>query len=141
MPSSRPDSRVRPEGCGASPSRPWAKESNYLVGKLIKDLLDYCWPAEGEPESDPLFAECQRIAGRLLQGAPVEALEAITPEGTEPAFEVVARAVRQSIENNEPETGLDRLHTFVTKLSRTLAEKRGIWSTERSRFTVSLASM
>jgi len=34
--------------------------------------------------------------------------------------------VRDSIEKNEPEAGLDRLHTFVTKLIRSLAEKRGI---------------
>jgi Abortive infection C-terminus len=39
---------------------------------------------------------------------------------------VLARVVRDSIEKNEPEAGLDRLHTFVTKLIRTLAEKRGV---------------
>lgn len=33
--------------------------------------------------------------------------------------------MRDCIEKNEPEAGLDRLHTFVTKLIRTLSEKRG----------------
>jgi hypothetical protein len=73
-----------------------------------------------------LFEECERIAARLAQGAPVEALDAIVPEGDERGFEVLARSVRDAIERNEPEAGLDRLHTYVTKLVRTLAEKRGL---------------
>lgn len=104
----------------------WTQEPNHLVGKLIHDLLDYIRPAAGDPDQDRLFEECERIAGRLQQSAPVEALDAITAEGSERGFEVLARAVRDSIERNEPEAGLDRLHTFVTKLTRTLAEKRGI---------------
>src|SRR5205823_7529863 len=67
-----------------------------------------------------------RISARLLQSAPVDALETIASEGTERGFEVLARAARDSIEKNEPEAGLDRLHTFVTKLIRTLSERRGI---------------
>ena len=78
----------------------------------------------GDP--DRLFDECKRIAARLLQSAPVDALEAITPEGTERGFEVLARAVRDSIEKNEPAAGLDRLHTFVTNLIRTLSQKRDV---------------
>jgi hypothetical protein len=62
----------------------------------------------------------------LKAGSPVEALDAITAEPGERDFEVLARSVRDSIEKNEPEAGLDRLHTFVTKLIRTFAEKRGV---------------
>ncbi len=104
----------------------WMQEQSHLVGKLVHDLLEYCRPVARDPDQDRLFAECDRIARRLQQSAPVEALDAITAEGTERGFEVLARAVRDSIEKNEPEAGLDRLHTFVTKLTRTLAEKRGI---------------
>jgi hypothetical protein len=104
----------------------WAEEPNHVVGKLLTDLLDYCRPASGSPDGNSLFKECERIAARLIQDAPVEALDAITPEGTERGFEVLAKAVRDSIEKNEPEAGLDRLHTFVTKLIRTLSEKRGV---------------
>jgi hypothetical protein len=39
---------------------------------------------------------------------------------------VLAKSVRDAIERNEPEAGLDRLHTFVIKLIRTLSERRGI---------------
>jgi hypothetical protein len=34
--------------------------------------------------------------------------------------------VRDAIDRNEPETGLDRLHTFVVKYFRVLCDKRGI---------------
>ena len=40
--------------------------------------------------------------------------------------------MREAIEKNEPESGLDRLHTFVVKYMRVLCEKRGI-STEREK--------
>ena len=104
----------------------WEREPDFLVGKLVQDLLEYCRPAPGDPDQDRLFEECERIAKRLQESAPVEALDAIAPEGTERGFEVLARAVRDAIEKNEPEAGLDRLHTYVTKLVRTLAENRGI---------------
>lgn len=96
------------------------------MAKLVHDLLEYCRPAAGGPEGKGLFEECERIARRLQKSAPVEALDAITAEGTERGFEVLARAVRDCIEKNEPEAGLDRLHTFVTKLIRTLSAKRGV---------------
>lgn len=41
-------------------------------------------------------------------------------------FETLARSVRESIERNEPETGLDRLHTYLMKYFRVLCENRGI---------------
>src|SRR5438034_524996 len=94
----------------------WTREPNHVVGKLITDLLDYCRSAADGPDRDPLFEDCQRVAARLMQSGPVDALDAITPEGGERGFEVLAKAVRESIEKNEPDAGLDRLHTFVTKL-------------------------
>ncbi len=104
----------------------WAQEPNYIVGKLIADLLNYCQTSSANRERDTLFEECGRIAARLLQGTPVEAIEAITPEDSERGFEVLAKAVRDSIDKDEPEAGLDRLHTYVTKLMRKLAERRGV---------------
>jgi abortive infection Abi-like protein len=104
----------------------WGTEPNHLVGKLLTDLLEYCRPAASDPTRKRLFEECERIATRLLPGAFVDAINTIRPEGTERDFETVARAVRDSIEKNEPEAGLDRLHTFVTKLIRTLSKRRGV---------------
>jgi hypothetical protein len=110
----------------------WAQEQNNLVGKLINDLLQYCRPTAGDLDRERLFEECERITARLRQSAPVDDLEAITPEGTERGFEVLARAVRDAIERNEPEAGLDRLHTYVTKLIRTLSGRRRV-ATDRDK--------
>ena len=44
----------------------------------------------------------------------------------------MARAVRDSIDRNEPELGLDRLHTFVVRFMRGLCAQRGI-ATERDK--------
>ncbi|MBC7226256.1 MAG: abortive infection family protein [Thermoflexales bacterium] len=116
----------------------WNQEPNHVVGKLLSDLLEYYretfyyQQAAGDIEHARLFEECQRIAARLLESVSIEVIEAITPEGDDQNFEVLARSVRESIENNQPEAGLDRLHTYVTKLVRTFAQKRGI-SVERDK--------
>jgi hypothetical protein len=41
-------------------------------------------------------------------------------------FDLLANSVKDSIEANQPEAGLDRLHTFVVKFVRVLAEKHNI---------------
>jgi hypothetical protein len=97
------------------------------VGKLIKALLDYGADSLVErPHEKELREQCARIAERLLAGSPVEQLTDITTDVTGRDFEVLAQAVRESIEKNAPEAGLDRLHTFVVKYLRVLCEKRGI---------------
>lgn len=57
---------------------------------------------------------------------------ALTPNSPEREFAVLARAVRESIERNEPEVGLDRLHTFTIKYLRVLCQQRGI-STDKDK--------
>ena len=41
-------------------------------------------------------------------------------------FALLAKSIRESIQKNEPETALDRLHTFVVKYVRRLCDKHGI---------------
>jgi hypothetical protein len=104
----------------------WERESNYLVGRVL-DLLFTEWnefKGYGAPDEPP--QECLRIVRRLKESAPVPDIEAVTPNVEDQSFEVLARSVRESIERNEPETGLDRLHTFVVKYFRVLCNKRGI---------------
>lgn len=60
----------------------WAKEPNHTVGKLIHDLLEYCYATGSVSTNDPLVPGCRRIAQRLLQGALVEQIDAIATEGT-----------------------------------------------------------
>jgi hypothetical protein len=102
----------------------WLAESNRIVGKLVSDLLEYSKDRdEGSPER---YAEYQQIVQRLLQNVSGEDIEAITPNADGRDFDQLATSVRASIERNEPELGLDRLHTFVVKYVRVLCEKSGI---------------
>lgn len=101
----------------------WDKEPNHLVGKLIKDLVGFC---KGRSDTDSLKSEGRRIADRLLLGAAIEELDAITPNATGEDFELLAEAIRSDIARNRPEAGLDRLHTFVVKYIRTLCQRHGI---------------
>jgi hypothetical protein len=73
-----------------------------------------------------LVEDCRQIADRLQQGAPVIELEAITAQSAERDLEVLAGQVRSAIDNNQPEAGLDRLHTFVVNYVRRRCDQRGI---------------
>lgn len=72
------------------------------------------------------------MAGRLSLGGAVAEIAAIAAPVPEPDFEAVAREVQEAIRRNQPEAGLDRLHTFVVKLVRSLCTKRGIVVTRDS---------
>ena len=101
----------------------FALAPNYQVGKLLKDLMDHL---QESGEDRMALEEGYRISERLLQNAPVPNLEAIVSLSDSRDFEVLSRQVKEAIERNSPESGLDRLHTFVVKYVRTIAEKRGI---------------
>lgn len=110
----------------------WQKESNYVVGQLLMKLLEY-WMAKKEnfypkitPAEQVLYDECVRIAERLLQDSPVENLDAIQSFSDDKNFSLLAKSIKDSIRNNEPEAALDRLHTFVVKYVRQLCDKHGI---------------
>lgn len=109
----------------------WKEESDTLVGKLLSDLMDYI-EAEGFECDATLLGECRAIVARLRQGSPVLELDALSLIADERDLDVVARAVRDAIDRNEPGTGLDRLHTFTTKFLRSLCEQRGL-ATDRNK--------
>jgi len=110
----------------------WQKESNYKVGKLISEMLDY-WRDKkvmsyGEitqPEQN-LFDECHKIAQRLLADTVVEEIDVIREVPDDKDFSLLAKSIRESIDKNEPEAALDRLHTYVMKFIRQLCESHKI---------------
>lgn len=104
----------------------FAIESNYLVGKLLSDIFDDWEELRASNSEEWPSQECYRIVERLKNSAPVPDIDAITPNSNEENFENLAKAVRDSIDRNEPEAGLDRLHTFTVKYFRVLCEKHGI---------------
>ena len=110
----------------------WAKEANYIVGKLISALLEY-WKTKKQinyieisQAEQALFDECYTIAERLKQDSIVENIDAIQPYSNDKEFSVLAKSIRESIQNNEPEVALDRLHTYVVKYTRQQCNKYGI---------------
>lgn len=104
----------------------WGVEANNLVGKLTGDLVEYGKDIDAFKNDDSLPEECLKIVTRLKQASPVADLDALSATVDDRDFETVAAHVREVIEKNQPEAGLDRLHTFVIKFVRTLCEERGI---------------
>jgi hypothetical protein len=101
----------------------WRKEPNHVTGRLLTALLEYRKTLKG---SSDVSLEYEGIVLRLLRNSSVQDIEAIEPNAEGKDFEALAESVRKSIEDNKPELGLDRLHTFVVKYVRVLCEKRGI---------------
>ena len=110
----------------------WNLESNYNVGLLIEKLLEY-WLVQvnmGDRRiddlSERLHKECAKISERLKADTIVSEIEVIKEVGDDRDFDLLAKSIRESINNNEPEVALDRLHTYVTKFIRQLCENHNI---------------
>lgn len=110
----------------------WSVEPNYVVANLLNDLLQYIAELGVKPDQEQLLESCRRVVQRLSQSVPVAEIEAITPNTAEKDFATLAKSVRETIEKNEPESGLDRLHTFVVKYMRALCQKYRI-TTEKDK--------
>jgi len=107
----------------------WDKESNHIVAQLISDLLEY-WKTrkltryqEISQSEQALLDECYKISKRLTQDSNIENIDAIQPYSADKNFSLLAKSIRESIQQNEPEVALDRLHTFVVKYVRQLCDK------------------
>ena len=110
----------------------WKEEPNYIVGKLLKDFVEY-WEARKlinyssqRDDDKALKGEVLKIASRLTENSPVENIDAIKPITDEKDFATLANTIRETIYKNQPELALDRLHTFVTKYIRVLCKRHGV---------------
>ena len=118
------------QGSGSKANRMrgfWRVEPNHVVAQLVTASSNYAQTLEEPPAG---LDECRIIAGRLAASAPVAELAAIMPNADGRDFDLLGRSVRESIERSEPETGLDRLHTFVVRYVRVLAEREGLVAEE-----------
>jgi len=102
----------------------WDLESDFQVAKVLEELIEN-WEEYAGYGSQPPSDNFKQIAQRLKASAPVPDISAIQPNVKDKGFEALAKAVRTSIENNEPQAGLDRLHTFLVKYFRNLCVKHG----------------
>jgi len=105
----------------------WNEEPNHLTAKLLRALLDYGRELGAFKDHPPeVFEACINTVTRLAQGSAVADVDALVATSDGRDFDAVARAVRDAIDSNNLETGLDRLHTLTVKYVRTLCERRGI---------------
>lgn len=110
----------------------WEVESNYNISTLVGHLLEY-WKTfklthdEGISQvEENLYNECQKIIARLKDDNPVENLNSLKPNVDDEDFSRLSKSIKKAIEQNEPETALDRLHTFTVKYIRELCIKHSI---------------
>jgi hypothetical protein len=78
-----------------------------------------------DPDPD-LLGKAKRIVERLNGTTSVDDLDALAANADDADFETLARTVHDSIHDGEPQVGLDRLHTFVSKYIGVLAGREDI---------------
>jgi hypothetical protein len=103
----------------------WDIESNFIVAQAL-EALAADWDEYAGFNAKPVSEDFIKIIQRLKLSAPIPEIGAIKPNIEDKSFESLAKAVRESIEKNEPESGLDRLHTFLIKYFRSLCQKHEI---------------
>ena len=110
----------------------WDTESNYVVAKLLGEMLEY-WklqkatPLYGYQVFNPiLYEECAKIVTRLQREGTVEDIDALTANTNDNDSVLLVQSIRASIDQNQPEQALDRLHTFVVKYIRQLCTRHAI---------------
>ncbi|MGX8219664.1 abortive infection family protein [Psychrobacter celer] len=102
----------------------WKIADNHTVGRVIEGLIVHGNEEECFGDSSPLLInECKNIAKQLLSEQPVAELQSLTAISNDYDFEIVAAHVRESIDKNQPEAALDRLHTFVNKFVRITSKR------------------
>lgn len=104
----------------------WDTESNQLVGRALAALVDD-WKEFRNPDSprDPPD-DLVKIVERLKSGASVPDIAAVVSPTDDETFEALAKSVRDCIEKDQPELGLDRLHTYLVKYFRLLGERHDL---------------
>lgn len=107
----------------------WKIADNYTVGKIIEQMIFYGQEEGGlcaDGDIRDLSHDCFSIAQKLKKDLPVTELGYLTALTDDADFNVVAQQVRDAIQKNQPEAGLDRLHTFFNKFIRIICEPYGI---------------
>ena len=108
-------------------------ESPATVSKLLGDFCNYWFSKSQRGQihrfkgDEYLHSECLKIIEKLKTEKLVENIDAIKPnDNDDKDFERLSINIKESIEKNEPELAIDRLHTFVFKYIRTLCKKHRI---------------
>lgn len=104
-------------------------ESDEIVGKLLSAMYEhkmFLYKKAGEDINEQEFKDLLRFFKRLLGETVIEDINAIQAINDDKDFNQLAKLIRESIEKNQPEAVLDRLHTFMFKFIRELCARHGI---------------
>jgi len=100
-------------------------EKDYTVGKLLSALYDEIVlfkKQAGVVKSIAYYEPYHKLCDRLRSGKIVEAIDSIMANNDDKDFHQLSKLIKESIEKNEPEAALDRLHTFLIKFLKELCE-------------------
>lgn len=105
----------------------WKKENDYLVGKCIIDLLDYSNSiGYSYNKSEEDINLCYKIGYRLRDESGIAEVDAIKPIEDTRDYKLLSDSIKNHILKDQPEAGLDRLHTYIVGYIRNLCEKHEI---------------
>lgn len=105
----------------------WDIENNSIVGHALEGIIDYAIDMQWLDNSNSkLINDCQKIIERLLNDTSVSELTSLKAISDDYDFEFVAEQILTAINNNQPEAGLDRLHTFLIKFIRLVSQNNNI---------------
>jgi len=109
----------------------WKNESNYKVVELNRELMKV-WKTQSQElgveltkEEQELFVECKLILEKLSSNNSYE-VDILVIDAEDADFNKLAKNMMESLEKDEPEVVLDRLHTYIMKMIRSLCTKHGI---------------
>lgn len=100
-------------------------EDNYTVGKALKSLYDYKLQTLSDEINDNAIQFC-KIAEKLKSGGIVKDIDAIQAINDDKDFHQLAKLTKESIERNEPEVALDRLHSYMFKFLLALCDSHEV---------------
>lgn len=110
----------------------WKIESNYVVGILINAFIDYrrtnCLLNfdKIDQKEEMLITECIKVSERLLKDLPVKDITVLASINPKDEFKILTENIIDLISKNQPEVGLDRLHTYLMKYFREICQKYSI---------------
>ena len=104
-------------------------ENDYTVGLLFNRLYEYKigeWQRRDIEINLTEVDQFNKISKRLSEGKVIEHIDAIKANNDDKDFHQLAKLIKESIEKNEPEPALDRLHLFLIKFLKELCKSHGV---------------
>lgn len=104
-------------------------ESNHNIAKLLSAFYDYkrdFFLRKGKEINEYQFESFRKICNKYSGEQVVLDIDAVKANNDDKDFNHLAKLIKESIEKNEPESALDRLHTFLFKFLKELCKYHNV---------------